>query len=297
MMEVAQNKRKIEWVGFLYLLPAFVFLIYYIYYGIGFNFINSFYDWNGVSAEKLFIGLKNYKELFTSYKFMGSLENTFVFMIVTQVIQISFGFIIAYSLRFIKIGNKFAKSVFFLPYIMSLVVIGVVFNGMFNLHNGFINEVLRTIGLENFVVDWMGNPKVALISVIIANVFTYTGFDVIMYQAGLGGIPKEIVEAADIDGAGALTKIFRIFIPMLNSVHFSLIILGVIGSLKTFEIVWFITQGGPVGSSELVSTFLYKTYVLEYKAGLSSAISMIVIGISLIITVIQLQIKKRLTEG
>lgn len=136
---------------------------------------------------------------------------------------------------------------------------------------------------------WLADPDIALYSIIAINIWAWTGFSFVMYYAALSLIDKELYEAAKIDGAGPLRTVIGITFPLLRSTHFSLIILGVIGSLKQFDYVYLTTGGGPGRASEMISTYIYKKAILEYNAGYSSALAMILLVIALLITVIQLR--------
>jgi raffinose/stachyose/melibiose transport system permease protein len=290
------KKRRADYEGYLYIVPAFFFLSVFIYYGIAFNLYHSLFDWNGISAKKTFIGMKNYSVLLEDPKFLRSLLNTLKYMFITVSVQMVIGLLVAVLLDSLRIGGRFFKSLFFLPNIMSLVVIAVVFSGIYNYNLGFLNEFLRSIGLESWTRDWVGSADYALYSVMVVNIFTYMGFSMMLYITGLTNINHEIIEAARIDGAGFWSVFMRIIVPLLRRTHTVLIILGIIGSLKTFDIVWLITQGGPARASEVVSTYLFRSYVLEYKGGYSAAISIIVMLIALTMTIVQLTIAKKLED-
>lgn len=285
------------YMAYLYLLPVFVFLGIFTYYCLIYNFRISFYDWNGVSSDKLFVGLANYRNLLKDPYFKLALKNTMIYMIITVPVQGVAGFLLAYIFTNQKLlGKRLTRSAVFLPNVMSLVVIAYVFRQMFNLNTGFINHFLRMIGLGNWAQDWMGNPDIALYSIILVNIYTYVGFSMTMYVTGLLTVPEDVKEAALIDGASKIKMVRHIILPLLASTHITVIILGVVGTLKTFDIVWLITQGGPARKTEMLATLLYRSYVMEYKAGYAAAIAVVVLFIALILSVINLRIQKSLTD-
>ncbi len=283
------------YMAYVYLLPVFIFLGIFTYYAMAYNFQVSLYKWDGVSSKKVFVGLQNYANLFSDTFFTGSLKNTAIFFLTTIPIQAVLGFTIANLLRKKLSLGKITRTIVFLPNIMSLVVIGYVFSQMYNYHVGFLNEILRSMGLDSLAMDWTGDPKFALYSVIFANIYTYVGFSMTLYISGMLGIGKDITEAALIDGATGWKTIKYIDLPLLLSTHVTIVILGIVGTLKTFDIVWLITKGGPSRSSDMLATFLYRSYILEYKAGYAAAVAVIILFIALVMSVCNLYIQRRNT--
>lgn len=285
------------YAAYLYLIPAFIFLGIFTYYCLMYNFDISFYKWNGVSSDKAFVGLDNYKKLLKDPYFKLALKNTTIYFLITIPVQAVAGFTLAYIFTNKKLfGKSLTRSAVFLPNVMSLVVIAYVFRQMFDLNTGFINRLLTTVGLENLTRDWMGNTKIALYSIIVVNIYTYIGFSMTMYITGLLSIPNDVKEAAVIDGASGLKVIRHIVLPLLASTHITVTILGIVGTLKTFDIVWLITQGGPARKTEMLATLLYRSYIMEYKAGYAAAVAVVVMVIALILSIINLSVQKRLTD-
>lgn len=283
--------------AYLYILPVFIVLGFFTYYAMAYNIKISLYDWNGVSPDKTFVGLDNFKKLLHDGYFKLAIKNTLIYFLITVPVQAILGFILANCFVNIKVrGKGIIKSVIFFPNVVSLVVIGTAFNQMYNYQNGFLNQTLRTLGLGKIAVDWTGNPKYALYSIIIANIYTYVGFSMTLYITGLLSIPKEIMDAAKVDGANGLQIIRRILLPLLTSTHMTVLILGIVGTLKTFDIVWLITQGGPARKSELLATMLYRSYILEYKAGYASAISVVILVVAVVLAGINIYIQHRKTD-
>lgn len=285
------------YAAYLYLIPAFVFLGIFTYYCLFYNLNISFYKWNGVSSDKVFIGLDNYKKLFRDPYFKLAMKNTTIYFLITIPIQAIAGFTLAYLFTNRKLfGRGLTRSIVFLPNVMSLVVISYVFKQMFDLNVGFINKLLVSIGLDSWVQDWFGNIKIALYTIIVINIYTYVGFSMTLYVTGLLSIPEDVKEAALIDGASRWKQIRYIILPLLMSTHTTVIILGIVGTLKTFDIVWLTTQGGPARKTEMLTTLLYRSYIMEYKAGYAAAIAVVVLMIALVLSIANLYIQKRMTD-
>lgn len=281
-------------MAYLYLLPVFVFLALFTYYAMAYNIQVSFFKWNGVSKNKVFIGMDNYIRLFKDPYFMIALKNTLRYFLVTIPVQAVLGFLLALCFQIDKIKLRgLTRSMVFLPNVMSLVVIGYIFNNMFNFNTGVVNTTLRSLGLGGWAQDWLGSPAYAGWIIIIANIYTYVGFSMTLYIGGIMGMPNDIMEASYIDGCNRWQNIRHIMLPMLSSTHITIIIMGIVGTLKTFDIVWQITQGGPARTSEMLATFLYRAYIIEYKAGYAAAVAVIVLIIALIMCALNLQLQKR----
>lgn len=279
--------------SYAYLAPILVVSGVFIYYCIGFTAYASFTDWDGISEVMNFVGLKNYIELFKSPRFWLSIKNNLIFMVATVVIQAALGMIIAVILKEKLRGSNGFKALFFLPISMAPVIIAAIFRIILDPNVGSLNQGLNKIGLGFLAQTWLGDPKWALISIIAVNIFQWMGFSMITYYAGLMSIPDEVYEAADMDGASFWQKFFRVTVPMLKGTTTVLFVLGIVGSLKTFDIVMLLTRGGPGYSTEFLNTYLYKTGIEQFNGGLSAAIGVMVLVIAFVLSIIQLKVSKK----
>lgn len=272
---------------YLLLLPIFLVSGVMIYYCLGFTGIMSFFEWDGISDDRTWIGLQNYIDTFTDSTFLIAFTNTLIFFAATVFIQAAVGLLMAVLLKERIPGNVFFKGIFFLPVIMAPVVLTTIFRLILDTNIGALNNLLRSIGLEKLAVSWLGDPKYALFSIICVNIYNWMGFSMMTYYAGLMSIDEQVYESAKLDGAGFFKTLFFITLPMLKSTTASLILLGIIGSLKTFDIVFLLTGGGPGRSTEFLTTFLYRKAFDEYNGGQAAAIGMIILVIALVLSVIQ----------
>jgi raffinose/stachyose/melibiose transport system permease protein len=281
-----------RWTPYLYVLPIVVLAGGLLYYSIGFAVYASLTDWNGLTKMD-FIGLQNYIDLFDDRTFYIALRNTAIFMIGSVALQAVLGLLVAVIAKERIPGSNFFKAVFFLPIAMAPAIIATVFKFMFEANYGSLNETLRFLGLlgptDN--IQWLG-ADLGVLSIIVIGVFSWMGFSMMVYFAGLMSIPDELYEAAEIDGAGWWRRLFSITIPSLRGTTSVLITLGIVGSLKTFDIVWLTTQGGPGVSTNLLSTFLYQER-LNREAGYSSAIGVFILVTAFVLAVIQIRLSNR----
>jgi raffinose/stachyose/melibiose transport system permease protein len=283
------NRPRQIWSYYLYIVPVFVFIITFFYYPITYTAGVSTLDWNGIGAEREAIGLENFQAITKDLVVRKALNNQLSFGIVTIFGQMFLGLTMAILLKSPARYKTLYKILFFLPVVLSATVISYVFRRIYDGSSGELNALLVAVGLETLTNSWLADPATALYALMIANMWQFTGFSFMMYFAGLTQIDEEIYEAARIDGANFLQIIRSIVMPLLRPTHFSLIILGVIGVLRTFDLVYLMTQGGPGRTTEFMSTYIFKKGILEFNAGYASALSMTVLLIAFVLTIIQLR--------
>ncbi|WP_195986719.1 sugar ABC transporter permease [Clostridium sp. D53t1_180928_C8] len=269
----------------LYLfIPALViFTIFYVGSLVG-GIVFSFTNWNIYNFENpQFIGLENFKDLFTSISFLPALKNVVIFAIVTTVLKVGIGLIIALLLNNKFKGRNFFRAVSFLPCTIGTLVIGYVFSFILQPDTGVLNIFLNSIGLENLALNWLGNPDIALYSVAAVESWIWIGFNVAILLAGLQSIPEDIYEAARIDGATPWQRFRKITLPFLRPTINTTITLCVIGGFNVFDIIMSMTNGGPNGATQVISKLSYDA-MRSGTMGYASAIN--VIQLLLIILII-----------
>jgi multiple sugar transport system permease protein len=193
--------------------------------------------------------------------------------------------------RFVYMKGYF-KVAYFMPYISNIVAVAVVWQVLFQPSYGPINEILRTLGMSN-PPKWIADPNFALISIMLISIWISIGFNLIIYIAGLQAIPKDLYEAADIDGANGWTKFRRITLPLLSPTSFFLLVTGIISTFKVFEIIAVMTQGGPIGSTTMMVWYLYDTAFINLKVGYASSIAAVLFGFVMLITLGQWAAQKK----
>ena len=289
-MFILTAKQKNRFIPYLYVFPILILSGAFLYYCIGFTAYTSFHEWNGIDKTMKFIGFQNYKDLFTDRVLYIALFNNLVFFIFTISIQAALGLLIAVLLMAKLPGHTLFKSTFFMPIIMAPIIISAIFRIIMDFNLGSLNMMLRTLHLDFIAVSWLGDPRYALMSVIIVNIFEWMGFSMVMYYSGLLALPDDVYESARIDGSSFFNTLFKITIPMLRGTTSTLIVLGIVGSLKTFDIIVMLTGGGPGRSTEFLTTFLYKRSMEEFNGGSGAAIGMVILIIALIMSIIQIRI-------
>ena len=283
---------KKSWIAYLYILPMIVLSFVLVYYCIIDTVVVSFTDWDGMTDVFHFVALKNYIKMFKDNVFWTSVVNKLIFFVGTVFIQALLGFVLAVLLKKKLPGSNVFKAIYFMPIAMATSIITAIFRIIMDPTNGALNQFLRAIHLNGFAVNWLGDPKIALVSVIIVNIFQWMGFSMITYYAGLMSLPDDVYEAAKIDGAGFWRTTFSVTLPMLKGTTNVLIILGIVGSLKTFDIVKLLTGGGPGRSTTVMNTYLYEKAFKDFNAGGAASIGVAILIIAMVMSFLQVKFGK-----
>lgn len=267
--------------GFLFLVPALVLFLVFVAYPIFYIFFASMHEWSGASTGS-YIGLDNFIRLFTNDRAFGlALRNSVYWVVLTIFPQMLIGFVLAYILTSNIPGQNIFRAIFYMPAIISPVVIGIVWQRIYNPFGGLLADVGMELNISFLVQPYLADPKIAIFSVIAVNVWQWTGFSMLMYVAGLQGLSSEIIEATRVDGANLWQRIRFVVWPMLKHVHLTLILLGVIGTLQTFGLVYMLTSGGPNHSTEMLPTYIFLQAFRLQNMGYASAVSVVLLSIAL----------------
>ncbi|MGG1314472.1 carbohydrate ABC transporter permease [Cohnella laeviribosi] len=247
------NAAKKRWVPYAFLSPYLLFYLAFGLFPIVFSFYVSLTSWDGI-GDKTFVGLDNYKFLFNpdSY-FFKSVGNTLLFVVLTLPVQIALGLVIATLLysRWVKWRGLF-QLINFLPYIVTPVAVGLMFNLLFDWQAGFVNKVLLKLGLVDEGIYWLGEPLYARMVIVLMLIWKGFGYTMVFYLAGLANVPKDLHEAAQVDGASGLRTFFSITLPLLKPVTVFIVITGIIGGFQLLEEPMLLLTGSGMGSSVAV---------------------------------------------
>ncbi|MED4161274.1 sugar ABC transporter permease [Halalkalibacterium halodurans] len=273
--------------GWLFVAPMLVGVTVLVLLPIVATFILSMADWKFIqNIDQLqWVGFGNFKELMTDSVFLKSLLNNGIFLF-TVPICMGISLVLAVVIDKSVYMKSYFKVAFFMPYISSVVAIAVVWQVLFHPSAGPINQTLMALGIAD-PPKWIADPSFALISVMLIQIWISVGFNLIIYIAGLQAIPKELYEAAEMDGANAWDKFRKITFPMVSPTSFFLLITGIIASFKVFDLIAVLTKGGPMHSTSVLVWHLYDTAFVHLDIGYSSAMAMILFIIVFLITIIQ----------
>jgi ABC-type sugar transport system permease subunit len=273
------------WKGYLYILPALLFLAVFTLWPTIYSVILSFQRWDFLSTTRPFIGLTNYQALFTSAEFRNSLQLTSLYVALSVPVRIVLALILAHTVVANTRLNRLLRGVFFLPVISSAVSISLVWRWLFNTDAGLINALLT--GLGGTAVPWLINPRMALIAIVIVSIWNQIGYDIVLFVAGLQAIPQDYQEAAQIDGANAWNVFRHITWPLLTPTTFFVLVVSVIGAFQVFTIVNVMTGGGPALGTDVLINLLYRRAFIFFDIGRASALAVLLLFILLILTAMQ----------
>jgi raffinose/stachyose/melibiose transport system permease protein len=283
------KKEHFQNEGYLFILPLFIFFGVFCVYPLLFNFYHSLFEWNGMSRNKIFTGIENFRLLVKDPIMLKVLRNQALFFFGTIFPQALFGLVIAYIINRKIFFGGFFRTLLYMPSILTISIVGTIFSRMLEPNIGAINTTLRALGLNALALQWLGRPNTALFSLIVVNVWMWTGFSMLLYNVNMTHISEELYEAATIDGANGFQQFCRLTFPLLRNTHLSLILLGSISTLKTFDLPFVLTKSGPNHATEFFSTYIYLLSFDYFDQGRSSAVVTILFFLALILTIIQLR--------
>ena len=288
---IKNKKVRYYMKGYLFLLPNFLGFFVFMAIPIILGFIISLTNYNGFNKFD-FVGLKNYINMFTDEYFIVSLWNNIKYTLITVPLTVVVSLALAVAVNTGIKGSKLFRTLYFLPHITSMVAVGIVWSLIFNPSTGPINQVLRALGIEN-VPQWLSSSALALPTIMMISVWKQAGYYMIIFVAGLQAIPRQLYEAASIDGAGKVRQFFKITLPMLSPTMFMVIILNIINSFQVFDLVNLMTQGGPGRSTNVLVYRIYQEGFRNLNFGYASAMAYFLFMIVLVITLIQFRGQKK----
>lgn len=257
------------------IIPALILYVVLVIYPMFKGLYISFHRWDGLSEMK-WIGLDNYRFVFADKIFWQAIKNSFVFAIGVTLVKNILGLFLALVVNQELRGRTFFRAAAFMPVTFAFVVIGVLWSWIYNPTFGLINNLMQALGLGSLIQGWLSNPKIALFSVMVVDIWKWTGFHMVLFLAGLQGISKEYYEAAEIDGAGMFRKFFHITVPLLGQVTAVSVIMSMVGAfVGNYDVVYVMTGGGPFHSTEVALTWIVNTTFRYAQVGKANAMSMI----------------------
>lgn len=281
-------------IPYIFILPALFFYTIFLALPIFGTVLVSMLDWSGISLNDIeWAGTANYVQLTQDKVFWQALKHNLIFIATGTSSIVILGLILAVLLERGLPGSNFFRGAFFIPTVMSMVVVGIVFMLILSPELGLINPFLHSVGLGNLAHAWLGDPRTALGTIIASDVWKNFGFAMFLFVAGLKNIDSELYEAAAIDGSNAWQSFWRITMPVLWPVTTLVIILISIGTLKLFDLVYVMTHGGPNHASEVLTTWMYFQGFMYNNMGYGSAIAVVLLAVTFGLTLIQFRVLSR----
>lgn len=280
--------------GYLFILPAFLLYSLFFTYPFLQSVFISMTSWNGVDASKEFIALGNYSRMFSDGLVWTSLKHNLIWVVIGTTAPIVIGLFLAVLLSSEKTkGSIFFRVIYFMPVMLSPAVVGIIWGWIYNPIFGMLNKVLDGIGLGFLSRGWLGDPNLALYMVLLAAIWSYFGFCLVVLIAGMQNIDNELYDAAKIDGANAWQQFVNVTIPQLSSVLTMIVAYTMIGGFNVFDIVYVMTAGGPANSTEVIATYTYRQSFQLNSVGYGASLSMIMTLISLAASYIFIKFREK----
>ncbi len=273
--------------GLVFILPALIGTFIFIVIPIFCSFGLSFAKWDLLNPVQ-FVGLANYKELFSEALFYKLLLNTVVYAVSVSVFGVIIPLILAAILNSKIRGSEFYKTAYFLPFITPMIVIGIIWEWIFDPNIGVLNNIL------NLHINWLYDVHYAMPALIIVSVWKLIGYNMIIFLSSISGISQSLFEAAKIDGANPVQTFKSITVPLLSPTIFFVVIITAISSFQVFDLIYLMTQGGPLDSTNVLVYAIYKNAFEYFNVGKASAIAYVLFTIILVLTLIQWNLRKKL---
>lgn len=284
--------RKLEDIkDFSFALPALILLIVFTYYPLIYSGYISMTDWNFIRPDRNFVGFDNYTWLFNRDMFYHSLKVTGIYTVLDVTITLSLGLAFAVLLDKTTKTYSFFRLVIFMPHYIAMVIAGIIFIWILNTNYGILNQTLQMFGIGR--VQWLQTSWGAMFSVVMVSVWKSVGYAMIIFLAGLRGIPKEYYEASYIDGASKWNSFRFITLPLLSPITLFLLVTSVISSMKVFQSIDIMTGGGPLNATKVIVYWIYDLAFQDFRVGRASALVVVFFIMIVLVVIIQMQVAKK----
>jgi raffinose/stachyose/melibiose transport system permease protein len=271
-------------------------MLIFVYLPLAANFNFSLHDWSSLSPTWSFVGLDNFRGLVRDPLFWQSMWGNVLYAIVSLAVQVCFALVLAAILESSTISrplSTFFRVSFFIPSILPITVIGLLWQLLYQPGLGLIDQLLTAVGLDNLAHAWLGEERTALPSIIAVSQWQWTGYIAVLFVVAIRAIPKELYEAADIDGAGAWRKFWAITVPSVSETTVLMGLITIFGAIKVFDIIWVMTAGGPNNSSQVLGTYMYRSAFQTDRVGYASAIAIVMFVLSSVVGGLNLGLRRR----
>ncbi len=275
-----KRKKKLNW----FYLPAVILMLAFIVYPLCNAVYLSFFNWNGYSVHKEFVGAQNYVSMFKDETFISSLKNTLIYGFGSTIFQQIIGLTLALFLNTKFKGRGIIRTVIYMPAMVSGLVMGYIMYFFFQYKGGVINDILSALGVSGF--DWLGNANTAIAAIVFINTWQFVGVSMVIYLAGIQGVSQSYIEAATVDGANAWERFRYIILPLLTPALSSSVIYNLIGGLKLYDVIVALTDGGPAKRTHSLATYIANRYFDAERAGYAAAIGVFSFVMIMVISMI-----------
>lgn len=275
----------------IYMAPAMIVILIFLYLPIILNFMNSLYKWGAMTTDVSYVGFKYYKELLQDETIRIAIKNNLVFAVMSVACQIGLSLVIAAVLesKFLRRWQSVFRTIYFIPSLLMVTVTGITFKMLYSPSIGLINPLLEIIGIDTSNIDILGNAKSAIFGVAAASQWQYIGYTVVLFIVAMQSISDDIYEAAEIDGANAIQKFFWITVPLMKDTVMINMIIVITGAVRVYDEVYVMTSGGPGRATQTLATYLYQVGFKNDQMGYASAIAFFVFIVTFVLGLFQMK--------
>lgn len=275
---------------YLYMLPGVFMVLFFVYIPVLMNIVYSFFRLSSYSAGQTFVGIDNYRRFFSDEVFPIMLKNNIAYCVISLIVQVGFGTVLALVLESKAIGSRakdIYRNMYYVPALISLTAVGLMFTFIYEPNIGFINNVLKTLGLSTY--GFLGDSKMAIYCIIAMSQWQFTGYITLLMVVAFQNVPQDYLEAASIDGAGPVRRAISIMIPQAKEQLLVCTIITIIGAFKLYTEVYATTSGGPGNSSQVLGLFLYQQAFLHDDLGMAAVTGVFIFVITVTLSIIQIK--------
>ncbi len=275
----------------IYMAPAMIVILIFLYLPIILNFMNSLYKWGAMTTDVSYVGFKYYKELLQDETIRIAIKNNLVFAVMSVACQIGLSLVVAAVLesKFLRRWQSVFRTIYFIPSLLMVTVTGITFKMLYSPSIGLINPLLEAIGIGTSNIDILGNAKSAIFGVAAASQWQYIGYTVVLFIVAMQSISDDIYEAAEIDGANAIQKFSRITVPLMKDTVMINMIIVITGAVRVYDEVYVMTSGGPGRATQTLATYLYQVGFKNDQMGYASAIAFFVFVVTFVLGLFQMK--------
>ncbi|MCI8579472.1 MAG: sugar ABC transporter permease [Dorea sp.] len=275
----------------IYMAPAMIVILIFLYLPIILNFMNSLYKWGAMTTDVSYVGFKYYKELLQDETIRIAIKNNLVFAVMSVACQIGLSLVVAAVLesKFLRRWQSVFRTIYFIPSLLMVTVTGITFKMLYSPSIGLINPLLEAIGIGTSNIDILGNAKSAIFGVAAASQWQYIGYTVVLFIVAMQSISDDIYEAAEIDRANAIQKFFRITVPLMKDTVMINMIIVITGAVRVYDEVYVMTSGGPGRATQTLATYLYQVGFKNDQMGYASAIAFFVFVVTFVLGLFQMK--------
>ncbi|HEY3396169.1 MAG TPA: ABC transporter permease subunit [Armatimonadota bacterium] len=278
-------KKRSSLIGYLLTLPALAVFVFYVAYPLVYTVVLSAYSWSPVNPVKLWRGLGNYADLLADPNFYVALRNNAYFVLLSLAVQLPLALLLAVALGSAARRHRLLRTVFFSPFVLPIVAVGLVWQLIYDPNLGALNALLKAVGHSGWALGWLGEETPAIFAIIAVSCWRFVGFHMMILLAGLQAIPEELYEAARLDGAGRWSLFVHITLPALRRLLLVDALLITAGAVKIFDLVQVMTGGGPGYSSDVLATYMYRSAFTNDRMGYAAALAVVMLLVTLGLTV------------